>query len=94
MDAILAIPALLRMAHCPPFGCQSRKIDVRELLQYSLRPFLWSSATTEGFSRKTNKAALATPLQKDVRLADGLSQNSAAIIDGTSPVQKLSIGGG
>ena len=73
---------------------QSRKIDVRELLQYSLGPLPWSLATTEGFPRKTNKAALATPLQKDVPLADGLPQNSAAIIDGMSLVQKLSVGGG
>ena len=41
---------------------QSRKIDVRELLQYSLGPLLWSLATTEGFPRKTNKAALALSL--------------------------------
>ena len=73
---------------------QSRKIDVRELLQYSLGPLPWSLATTEGFPRKTNLAALATPLQKDVPLADGLPQNSAAIIDGMSLVQKLSVGGG
>ena len=73
---------------------QSRKIDVRELLQYSLGPLPWFLATTEGFPRKTNKAALATPLQKDVPLADGLPQNSAAIIDGMSLVQKLSVGGG
>ena len=73
---------------------QSRKIDVRELLQYSLGPLPWSLATTEGFLRQTNKAALATPLQNDVPLADGLPQNSAAIIDGMSLVQKLSVGGG
>ena len=66
---------------------------MRELLQYSLGPLPWSLATTEGFPRKTNKAALATPLQKDVPLADGLPQNSAAIIDGVSLVQKLSVGG-
>ena len=68
---------------------QSRKIDVRELLQYSLGPLPWSLATTEGFPRKTNKAALATPLQKDVPLADGLPQNSAAIIDSSFTLNML-----
>ena len=73
---------------------QNRKIDIRELLQYSLGPLPWSLATAEGFPRKTNKATLATSLQMDVQLADGLPQNSATIIDGMSLVQKLSVGGG
>ncbi|KAK3747382.1 hypothetical protein QZH41_002637 [Actinostola sp. cb2023] len=73
---------------------QNRKIEIRQLLQYSLGPLPWALATIEGFPRKTNKAVLATALQKDVQLADGLPPNSAIIIDGTSLVQKLSIGGG
>ncbi|KAK3730477.1 hypothetical protein QZH41_014705 [Actinostola sp. cb2023] len=73
---------------------QNRKIEIRQLLQYSLGPLPWALATIEGFPRKTNKAVLATALQKDVQLADGLPPNSAIIIDGMSLVQKLSIGGG
>lgn len=72
---------------------QNRKIDVRELLQYSLGPIPRSLATTVGYPRKTNKAVLATSLQKDVQLADGLPRNSATIIDGMSQVQKLNVGG-
>lgn len=72
---------------------QNRKIDVRELLQYSFGPLPWSLATTEGYPRRTNKAVLATSLQKDVQLADGLPRNSATIIDGMSLVQKLNVGG-
>ena len=73
---------------------QNRKIDIRELLQYSLGPLPWSLATTEGFPRKTNKEALANALQKDVQLADGHPRNSATIINGMSIVQKLNVGGG
>ena len=49
---------------------QSRKIEVRELLRHSLGPLPWSLATPEGFPRNTNKAALATYLQKDIQLAE------------------------
>ena len=73
---------------------QNRKIEVRELRQYSLGPLPWALATPEGFPRKTNKAALATYLQKDVQLADSLPLNSATIIDGTSLVQEMNVGGG
>ena len=73
---------------------QNRKIEVRELLQYSLGPLPWALATPEGFPRKTNNAALATYLQKDVQLADSLPLNSATIIDGMSLVQKMNVGGG
>lgn len=71
---------------------QSRKIEVRELLHHSLGPLPWSLATPEGFPRKTNKAALATYLQKDVQLADRIPPNSATIVDGMSLVQKLNVG--
>ena len=73
---------------------QNRKIEVRELLHYSLGPLPWALATPEGFPRKTNKATLATYLQKDIHLADSLPRNSTTIIDGMSLVQKLNIGGG
>ena len=71
---------------------QSRKIKVRELLRHSLGSLPWSLATPEGFPRKTNKAALATYLQKDIRLAERIPQNSATVIDGMSLVQKLNVG--
>ena len=73
---------------------QKRKIEVRELLHYSLGPLPWALATPEGFPRKTNKAALASHLQKDIHLADSLLRNSTIIIDGMSLVQKLNVGGG
>ena len=68
---------------------QNRKIEVRELLHYSLGPLPWALATPEWFPRKTNKASLATYLQKDIHLADSVPRNSTTIIDGMSLVQKL-----
>jgi len=41
---------------------QNRKIEVRELLHYSLGPLPWALATPEGFPRETNNTALATYL--------------------------------
>lgn len=73
---------------------QNRKIVIRELLQYSLGPLPWSFASTDGFPCKTNKAALANALRKDVQLADGLPRNSAPIINGMSIVQTFNVGGG
>jgi hypothetical protein len=39
--------------------------------------------------RKTDKAALATALQKNVSVAESLPNNSASVIDGMSLVQKF-----
>ena len=49
---------------------QSRKIDVRDLLSHSLGPLPWALAALEGLPRKTNKAALATQLQKNEHLGN------------------------
>jgi hypothetical protein len=48
-------------------------------------------ATPEGLPRKTNKAALAVQLHKDVQLAERVPENSATVIDAMSLVQKLNI---
>jgi len=42
------------------------------------------------FPRKTNKAALASYLRKNVQLADGSPNNSATVFDGMALVQKVS----
>ena len=72
---------------------QSRKIEVKELLCHSLGPLPWALATPEGFPRKTNKAALAAFLQKDIQSPGAVPQNAATVIDGMSLVQKLNVGG-
>ena len=69
---------------------QSRKIEVKDKLQHSLGPMPWALSTAEDFPRKTNKAALASYLQKNVQLADGSPINSAMVFDGMALVQKVS----
>ena len=40
---------------------QSRKIEVKDMLQHSLGPMPWAlTSTVEDFPRKTNKATLAS----------------------------------
>ncbi|KAK3741562.1 hypothetical protein QZH41_002944 [Actinostola sp. cb2023] len=70
---------------------QSRKIEVKDLLCHSLGPLPWALATPDGLPRKTNKAALATLLQKGVQLAERVPENSAIVIDAMSLVQKLNV---
>ena len=69
---------------------QRRKIEVKDKLQHSLGPMLWALSTAEDFPRKTNKAALASYLRKNVQLAEGSPNNSATIFDGMALVQKVS----
>jgi len=53
----------------------------------------WALSTAEDFPRKTNKAALASYLRKNVQLADGSPINSATVFDGMALVQKVSFEG-
>ena len=70
---------------------QRRKIEVKDKLQrHSLGPTPWALSTAEDFPRKTNKAALASYLRKNVQLAEGSPNNSATIFDGMALVQKVS----
>ena len=69
---------------------QSRKIEVKDKLQHSLGPRPWALSTAEAFPRKTNKAALASYLRKNVQLADRSPNNSPTVFDGMALVQKVS----
>ena len=66
----------------------SRKIEMKEVLQYPLGPLPWSLANCDGTIKKTNKAALARKLEANVSSAEEITQPSASIIDGMSPIQK------
>lgn len=66
-----------------------RNLQMEDILSHPLGPLPWALATPDGFLRKTNKAALATLLQKNVQPAEQIRNNSAAIIDGMSLVQKV-----
>jgi len=66
----------------------SRKIEMKEVLQYPLGPLPWSLANCDGTIKKTNKAALARKLEANVSSAEEITQPSASIIDGMSLIQK------
>jgi len=70
---------------------QGRNPEMEEILKHPLGPLPWSLSTPDGFLRKTNKAALATLLQKNVQPAERIPSNSAAVIDGMSLVQKVNV---
>ena len=65
-----------------------RDIQMKDILSHTLGPLPWALSTPDGFLRKTNKAALATLIQKNVQLAERIPGNSAAVIAGMSLVQK------
>ena len=60
-----------------------------EVLSYPLGPLPWALATPEGLLQKTNKAVLATLLQKSIITAGKIPDNSTTIIDGMFIIQKL-----
>ena len=60
-----------------------------DILSYPLGPLPWALSTPEGLLRKTNKAALAMYLQKNVTVAEEIPGNSATIIDGMCIVQRI-----
>lgn len=72
---------------------QSRKIPIKEVLAHPLGPLPWSLANSDGSLRKTNKAALARELEKNVPPAEDMPTPSACIIDGMSLVHKLKADG-
>ena len=68
---------------------QGRDIQMEDILSHPLGPLPWALSTPDGFLRQTNKAALATLIQKNVQPAERIPDNCAAVIDGMSLVQKV-----
>ena len=62
---------------------------MEDILCHPLGPLPWALSTPNGLLRKTNKAALATTLQRNVTVVGQLPKNSASVIDGMNLVQKL-----
>ena len=64
---------------------------IRTKLADGYHPFTPSWTTSVGLfnSRKTNKASLASLLQKNVQVCEEVPVSSAAVIDGLSLVQRL-----
>jgi len=50
---------------------------IRVVLAHPLRPLLWALANSDGSLRKTNKAALARELEKNVTPAGTIPEPSA-----------------
>ncbi|KAK5921267.1 hypothetical protein CgunFtcFv8_024984 [Champsocephalus gunnari] len=69
---------------------QNRKLHIRDVLVHPLGPLPWALSNSDGSLRKTNKAALARELEKNVSPAEDMPEPSACIIDGMSLVQKPS----
>ena len=81
-----------------PFGqiivvAQSRQLQIRVVLAHPLGPLPWALANSGRFLCKTNKAALARELEKNVPPAETIPGPSACIIGGTNPVKTLKGGG-
>lgn len=68
---------------------QQRSISMEDVLSHPLGPLPWAMSTPEGFLRKTNKAALAATLQKNVAVAEQLPEQCASVIDGMNLVQRV-----
>ena len=68
---------------------ESRHIQMSDVLSHPLGPLPWALANGDGTLRKTNKAALARELEKQVLPAENIPMLSATIIDGMSLVQKM-----
>lgn len=68
---------------------ESRKLQMSDVLAHPLGSLPWALANVDGSLRKTNKAALANELEKNVSPAEEIPEPSATIIDGMSLVQKL-----
>lgn len=62
---------------------------MKAVLCHPLGPLPWSLATPEGNLQKTNKAALAREMQRNVPIAEEIPKPSATLIDGMALVHKL-----
>ena len=58
---------------------QGRNLDI---MSHPQGPLPWALSTHDGLLRKTNKATLATTLQKNVAVAEQFPGNSASVVDG------------
>ena len=68
---------------------QGRNLQMEDILSHPLGPLPWALSTPEGLLRKTNKATLATTLQKNVTTVEDLPGNSASVVDGMNLVQRV-----
>lgn len=68
---------------------QGRSLKMENILSHPLGPLPWALSISDGLLRKTNKASLATSLQKGVAVAEEYLGNYASIVDGMNLVQRV-----
>ncbi len=68
---------------------QGRSLKMEDILSHPLGPLPWALSTSDGLLRKTNKASLATHLQKGMAVAEEHLENCASIVDGMNLVQRV-----
>ena len=68
---------------------QARSLRMEEIFCHPLGPLPWTLSTPEGLLRKTNKASLATVLQRNVATIEQLPGNCASVVDGMNIVQRV-----
>ena len=68
---------------------QTRKLDMKYVLEHPLGPLPWSLATCDGNLWKTNKAALGKELEKSAAPAEIIPDHSAFVIDAMSIIQRV-----
>ena len=67
----------------------SRSVNMKDVLAHPLGPLPWALADTDGSPRKTNRAALARELEKNVSPAEAIPTPSTCIIDWMGLVQRM-----
>ena len=69
---------------------QSRSVDLRQVLKYSLGPVPWSLAIPDGQMAKTMKSILLHLLEKDVPPFEAVPRDAVWIVDAMVLLQSLS----
>ena len=67
---------------------ESRHLWMNDVLSHPLGPLPWTLANADGIMRKTNKAALASELEKHVLPTKLIPEPYVTITDGMNLVQK------
>ena len=69
---------------------QHRKLDMREVLKYSLGSLPWSLASPDGSLTKTNKAKLLHLMETSQEQERDVPTRAALIYDGMAVIQSFS----
>ena len=68
---------------------ESRSVNMKDVLAHTLGPLPWILANADESLRKTNKAALARELERNVSPPEAIQTQSTCIIDGMGLVQRM-----